>query len=40
MTKKPKERGPIVLVLSPTRELAMQTAAVYETIGQKAKISW
>lgn len=28
--KKPEERGPIVLVLAPTRELAMQTADVFD----------
>lgn len=40
MSSKPSERGPVVLVLSPTRELAMQTAEVYNTIGKDAGIVW
>jgi superfamily II DNA/RNA helicase len=40
VTAKAAQRGPIVLVLSPTRELAMQTADVYTAIGKDAGISW
>lgn len=40
VTRKAHERGPIVLVLSPTRELAMQTAEVYNKIALNTGIVW